>query len=267
MSLQPPQPSIQQIYRDVVSAYTGKKRTLDHTFVLYRWLYRPLSFPLTALFIRMGFSANQVSYLNGLLLLIALALFVSNQTQALLLGTLFFALFFILDFVDGNIARYHQKSSYFGKLLDGSIDTIGFFLFAVVAIGNVQSGLNVFDGATEIGLGIATTMLALFNQNFQFRYAYLRIESVSVSESGQANNHSESANTASQPQQGLIATANWLYQNMLVSTPVLLIVAVFTDWLSAFTLFFFFVHALLGTASTAATFVKSRRVLDKPRTH
>lgn len=261
-------PSLSTIYREVAASYEGKKQELDRVFILYRFLYRPLSFPLTAIFIRLGFSANAVSYLDAVLLSISLSIFISGNQWALATGTAIFSLFYILDFVDGNIARYNKQSSYFGKLLDGSIDTLGFLLFSAVAIATTHAGENSFSVNTEISLGVLTTILAMFNQNFQFRYSYLRHEAYLTHSIEPASEAPRTKDSFSQRRNNRALTlGNNLYNNLIVSTPVLLIISVITQSTSIFTSFFFFVHGTLGIASTIATLIVSRKTLDKPRTH
>jgi phosphatidylglycerophosphate synthase len=255
-----PRASFRELYDAVLAAYSDKKRALDGHFVLYRLLYRPLSFPLTVLFIRAGFSANGVSYLNAMLLCLVLGLLLAGSGPLLVCAALLFLLFYVLDFVDGNLARYHNQSSYFGKLIDGTIDTIGFLLFAAVALGNVRSGLNWLPAGVEIALGVATTLTALLNQNFQYRLAYLRLESGAAQPAARQAAGPTSA-------RGVVALGNRAYQNALVSTPVLLLPAAAFGALTAFTVFFFAVHGVLGVTSTALALVRTRRTLDLPRTH
>jgi len=258
----PMTPSLRELYADIVGAYNEKKRALDAQFVLYRTLYRPLSFPLTVLFIRAGFSANQVSLLNAALLTVVLALLASGRDALMVGGAVLFFVFYVLDFVDGNIARYRNQASYLGKLLDGTIDTIAYLIFAAVAIGNARAGHSLIGAQLEIAIGVATLVAALFNQNAVFRVAYLRLESQAAGGSGEPT-----ASVAASGRGGLLKRGNWLYQNALVSTPVILLITIATGYLTAFTVFFALVHAGLGTAATALGMLQARRSLDRARSH
>lgn len=259
------QASLRQLYDAVLAAYSSTKRALDAQFVLYRVLYRPVSFPLTVLFIRAGFTANGVSYLNALLLCLVLGLLLSGNGLLLTCAALLFLLFYLLDFVDGNLARYQNQSSYFGKLIDGTIDTVAFLVFTATAIGNTRAGLSLLPGQTEIVLGALITIAALFNQSMQLRIAYLRLESQAAQPraAGAEDTHSGTPSSASP----LVALANWVYRNSLVSTPVVLIPAAFLGQLSWFILVFAVVHGPLGLSATVVSILRCRRSLERPRTH
>lgn len=256
--------SLRALYAEIVAAYNEKKRAMDAQFVLYRVLYRPLSFPLTVLFIRAGFSANQVSLLNALLLLVVLALLASGHALLMFAGALFFFLFYVLDFVDGNIARYRQQSSYFGKLIDGTIDSAAFLVFAAVAYGNARSGDTLLAPHWETALGIVTVIAALFNQNAVFRMAYLNLESEGVQ--GGSGEKARTPARQARPGGGL-RFANDVYQNALVSTPVILFATMLVGGVTMFTLFFAFVHAGMGLAATLVGMLRARRHLDRARSY
>jgi phosphatidylglycerophosphate synthase len=255
-------PSLRELYAQIVGAYNAKKRGMDAQFVLYRALYRPLSFPLTVLFIRAGFSANQVSLLNALLLLVVLAFLASGINGLMLAGAALFFVFYVLDFVDGNIARYRNQASYFGKLLDGSIDTVAFLIFGAVALGNARAGHALLGPGWELSLGVLTMVAALLNQNTTLRLGFLRMESQLT-----AGAAPQSASAPAEPRQGPMRLANWLYQNAQVSTPIVLLVAALTGTLTLFTCFFAAVHAGVGSAASLASLLRARRMFNLPRSH
>lgn len=87
------------------------------------WEYfvlRPISFRLTPLFIRLGFSANAVTAL-GMLLLICGLVFISlgaTHRYNFIIGAALINISILLDYIDGNIARWRGQSSQFGALFD-----------------------------------------------------------------------------------------------------------------------------------------------------
>ena len=77
-----------------------------------------LSIYFTWVFIRFGVSANIVTTISGIFALIGGVLFAFNNIWLLWLGILFLELYNILDFSDGEIARYHKSGSIFGWFID-----------------------------------------------------------------------------------------------------------------------------------------------------
>ena len=256
--------TVSQIYCRLLDSYYGKeKERLEREFLLYRYIYRPCSFPIATLFILMRFSANQVSVLNILVLLMTLLLFAFGGGDYILWAAVSFFLFYVLDFADGNIARFHGTPSYFGKLLDGLIDTLGFLVFAVVGIANADAGLNWLPVAAEVTLAVSTTIGALLHQNYRFRLAYLKRE-------GGFDTAYEAVSPSSlgaSPQQWRARTAlvAWLRANVAVSTPVALVIFGAFDALSVFISCFFLLHCLAGPAEIFVSLVRNKALMREYR--
>ena len=96
-----------EIYRCLRRDYrVSEKRKSDAEFLLYP-LYRACSFPLAALFIRLGLSANQVTCVGVFVFVLAFVVLVSGVENPVLLGVGLYVTSFLIDFADGTIARYH----------------------------------------------------------------------------------------------------------------------------------------------------------------
>jgi phosphatidylglycerophosphate synthase len=103
------------------------------------WLYymgRKPSFYLTQIFLKLGMSANQVtyiSYITGALCCLFLAV---GNLSIKIIGVILLNLYLILDCTDGNIARYNNTTTKHGELMDalGSY-FISAFLCINIAIG------------------------------------------------------------------------------------------------------------------------------------
>lgn len=104
--------------------------------VLFTYIYHPISYPLSFLLFKLGFSANGVSILGIILSIVgAVCIF----TQYLFAGLLFFLVSYILDFCDGNVARVYRN--YFkivdsdkqklGLLLENLYANVSYFLFFI----------------------------------------------------------------------------------------------------------------------------------------
>jgi phosphatidylglycerophosphate synthase len=251
------------LYRDVLGSYYGQtKEQVERRFLFYRFIYRPLSFPLTALAIRIGASANAVTMVNLALLVLALAALCYGERAALLVGAALFFAYFILDFVDGNIARYHGQSSFFGKLIDGMVDTLSFLVFAAAAWGNARSGYSLLGAELEILLGIAATISALLRQNYRWRLAYLRAE-MGLTIMAAATPPSEQEG----PARRAAPAAVWLFDNLSTSMPLILLAAAGSDLISLFVLAFFVLYAVGGNLETVVSILKNRRALHQRREH
>ena len=246
---------IRALHAAVLASYYGRhKQNMERDYVLYRLVYRPLSMPLTTLLLRFGATANGVTFAGLVVLLISLAV-MSLPASYAALGIAGYCLFFVLDFVDGNIARFHGTSSYFGKLIDGMVDTMGFLVFTAAAAYSVHHGHDLFGWTIELALGIATTFAALLRQNYMFRLAHLKREAGLDVPIG-----------APPPDTPVLKRRRtrrlvWLFDNLTVSQPVLLPLAALTGTTGVFVLLFFLLHGVVGIATVAASIVKNQREL------
>jgi phosphatidylglycerophosphate synthase len=100
---------------------------------------RPISIPVSWFFIKIGFSANNVTYLSIVVSLIGGVLIMSKSLYLAIIGAVLFNFFAILDCVDGNIARVSSTKSIYG----GWVDALGgYFTYTFVLI---FSGLALND--------------------------------------------------------------------------------------------------------------------------
>jgi phosphatidylglycerophosphate synthase len=242
-----------ELYHSVLASYYGQqKHRLERQLLLYRFVYRPISMPITAIFLKLGASANQVTVV-GLILLICSLTAIGHGGPLATLGIAGYFLFFVLDFVDGNIARFNRSASYFGKLFDGMVDSVGFLVFVAVALYNVHNASNVLSAPLEIAIGVATTIAALFRQNYIFRLKYLK------NEAGIDTGREAVLEPAKGPNTGrMISLA---FDNLVVSTPVLLPLAVMMDLSGTFTVLFFAVHGIVGLGGVIYSVMRNRRAL------
>ena len=104
----------------------GAKESLDRRdSYISRFVYRPLSFYLTVPFARMGWSANQVTLLRGLLAIVSALLLAIGSRSLVLSGAILYALCVLLDYVDGNLARLQRTTGKIGELLEELADQPG----------------------------------------------------------------------------------------------------------------------------------------------
>jgi phosphatidylglycerophosphate synthase len=250
-------------YRDVLRSYYGQvKERTERRYLFYRYVYRPLSFPLSALAIRAGASADAVTLLNLMVLVAAMVVAAWGARGAMLAAAALFFVYYVLDFVDGNIARYSGVSSYFGKLIDGMVDTLSFVLFTAVALGNARAGGALLGAELEIALGVATTLSALVRQNYRWRLAYLRSE---MGLTIMADAHGEKPPSSSGERRPPFAV--WLFDNAATSTPLMLLAAAAADRVSLFVLLFFALYGVGGNLETLISIARNRTALLERRDH
>lgn len=106
---------------DIRSKYSEEKKKLDRP---HHWLYfvvRPISFYFTWLFLRLGISANQTTLMSFVTSIIGCVFVALGNYWAIVVGATLLNIGFLLDIVDGNIARCTNTCTTYGHY----VDTIG----------------------------------------------------------------------------------------------------------------------------------------------
>jgi len=101
----------------------------EATNKLYR---RNLAFEIAYILAGKGISANTVTVSYFLLAIVASLIFIYPSTLSLVLFILLYEVVYVLDCVDGQLARFHGTLSRFGDLLDVFSDLLTTALFPVV---------------------------------------------------------------------------------------------------------------------------------------
>jgi phosphatidylglycerophosphate synthase len=116
------------------------KSEQDKNELMGYYVIRPLSFYPTALFMNRGYTADQTTWISIVALLVGcLFLSIGNYVMSIA-GALLLNAWVILDFVDGNIARYKQASSRYGELIDALGAFLAHLVFFAAGIGFYFSG-------------------------------------------------------------------------------------------------------------------------------
>lgn len=157
---------------EIRASLPPEKNRFDSLWV--RFVLRPLSFPITWLFLRLGFSANHVSYLAVLVSLFAAVLMGTGDRNVVILGALLFNFFAVLDCVDGNIARVRKQASLYGGFMDALGGYVAFAcVFPAAGIAAEQARqipLPVIDNLNFIIIGaiaaISNLTMRLVYQHF-----------------------------------------------------------------------------------------------------
>ena len=135
-------------------------------------IFYPIANKLTPIFFFLKFSANTITLLSGLIGVLGAICFSSNNKLIMLLGSFGYILYYLLDYIDGNIARKNKSSSLSGMFLD-------LFMSPIVAIstsmalylGGIQSGIN--SGVNQILLNTIGIMFLISTLILYSRFAFV----------------------------------------------------------------------------------------------
>lgn len=127
----------------------------DEDSPVSKYVYRPLSRPLTQLLLHTPVTPNQVSYFVGLLGLVGCFFTALPGKSNLLLGAALVFISGIIDGCDGEIARLKHQGSAFGAWLDTVIDELTQFSYLVAV------GIHTYHHHPESWVGASVVVGAL----------------------------------------------------------------------------------------------------------
>lgn len=221
------------------------------------WFARPLANILTIPFLRLGFSANQVTYLRTLIVAMAVASFaIPLSNYVIYLAVFSFYLSFVLDCVDGNLARLRDEASYWGKFVDGVSDYI-FVIFAPVFVG--VGIFFVFSDPYGLLIGATISLASIFCQLMRTRLSFFR--EWMVSECGPVDSHI-AANAGQW--QAYIKVTSAFFVNISKFAPIILLLGAPTG-LWWYLIFLLFTQFIIDIVWIVLTCVEGRIVLNTYR--
>lgn len=119
-------------FKDITGSLTKKKNSRSSLWVQL-WV-RKASFPVTYLFINLGWTANMVSVLSWIVIFVAAVLFCINNFWCMLAAVVLTNFWLVLDCVDGNIARVKKVKTFMGDFYD-AVAGYGPFSFTTIGLG------------------------------------------------------------------------------------------------------------------------------------
>lgn len=135
------------------------------------WFGRPLADLITPLIYNLGLSANGVTFLRAMITIVALFLLASGVQIVLYLAGLLAVVAFVLDFVDGHLARLDDNASYWGKYADGLAD----YLFPACGLFAAGFGLSLRTGDIwYLALGGGVSLITLLTRTSRDRLRYFQ---------------------------------------------------------------------------------------------
>ena len=91
----------------------------SENYLLDKYIFRKISIYFTIVSIKLGFSANQATFLSLLAALGSLYFFTLNSAGAMITAAALLFLYYMLDHVDGELARYYIKTGRQSPSLSG----------------------------------------------------------------------------------------------------------------------------------------------------
>ncbi len=110
------------------------KRDYERYLPLSRFVFRPVGFLLTWLAIRIGLTSEAVSWLSGLIGMIAYLCMINSHEPLLPVGIVLLYFFNLLDCVDGSIARTMKTENPYGRFLDSIMGWVDMGFWALIGI-------------------------------------------------------------------------------------------------------------------------------------
>ncbi len=149
----------------------------------YSGIIRPISFFWTWLIIQFGIrspnTATTIGLIFGILSSVLLATG-NNGFLVLAIASICYFFYTLFDVVDGNLARYYDSATYYGKFLDGMVDSfVDAFIIVAAAIGLHNSTGSIFYLYLGFGaLWLYGLSVALMNRvSFVSRWMSSEVES------------------------------------------------------------------------------------------
>ena len=128
-------------------------------------LFVPLATFLVWVFVRLGWSGNAVTLLSAVFSVAGAVLIASDEPFVVLIGSFGYMIFYLLDYVDGGVARYNKKSGIGGQYFDWIMHVVS---SVAIATGLFIGALNATGGWIVI-FGILTVLASALMLD---RYAF-----------------------------------------------------------------------------------------------
>jgi phosphatidylglycerophosphate synthase len=146
-----------------------KEKCTEGRFFLYvdfhDRLFVPPAIFLMWFFLRIGWSGNAVTFLSGAFALAGGIMMSSSDPLMILIGSFGYILFYLLDYVDGGVARMRNQSGIGGQYIDWIMHVVA----AVGIVGGLFAGALLASGSWIIPFGILAIVATTLSLD---RYAF-----------------------------------------------------------------------------------------------
>jgi len=251
---------------DIKKTYYLAKQLSDRNDLWLYYVIRKISFYITWIFLKFGFSANQTTYIAIIVGLTGCGFIIYADYKIKIIGTLLINFWIVLDCVDGNIARYKKESSEYGEF----IDSLGGYLmnallFLSVGIGAFNcpefsskfiSRLFVFNinGNILIILGAWSSITNILSRLIFQKYmnTFRTVESTEIKPRSNANSSKSVYHKMYFIIHNVVSFSGFL-------TPILFLATIFR-LLNIFVIFYAIINTGVLIATTSQIIFKARRM-------
>jgi len=134
--------------QEILATYTDEKRESEKEEIWTYYVIRPLSWHPARWFVNAGISANKITVLSIVFVLIAAVLLTTSNLTAALWGAASLFIWGVLDCADGTVARFKKKTNSQGKYLGEFLDAAG----AYAVYGLILPALGLYAVQPHWGL-------------------------------------------------------------------------------------------------------------------
>ncbi len=133
-------------------------------------MFVPPTIFLTWLFVNMGVSANIVSLISGLFAVLGGVMITSENNYIVLIGSFGYMIYYLLDYVDGGVARFNASIGVGGQYID--------WIMHVVSSISIFTGIFIvaynIEGSWIVPFGILTLVSVSLNLD-KYSFAWFSI--------------------------------------------------------------------------------------------
>lgn len=117
-------------------------------------IYSPVSVFLVWVFIRLGWSGNAVSVLSGIIAMAGATLMATGDALLVVIGSFGYILYYLLDYVDGGVARFRGSAGIGGQYVDWAMHVVSAVGYAT----GILAGAISVTGSWIIPFGVLTVV-------------------------------------------------------------------------------------------------------------
>jgi phosphatidylglycerophosphate synthase len=232
--------------------YPVEKERANKQTVWEHYFARKIAFLIAPFFLRLGFSANQISFLSMAAGIMGAVLIALGSFRLIILGGILMQIWLILDKTDGLVARTKKTTSKMGKFLEefnGSLMAVLFFLSIGIAASGFPGFLNFYiPPKIFIILGLTTSLFVAFRHLISSHFAAV------FSESGSDGGIFANSGRIS----GLYNFSVKFTGVYSLAQPIFLLAAIF-NFLGLYVVVYFLIQGLLMLANSVYLLLKANK--------
>ena len=133
-------------------------------------LMQSISYHITPFFIYLKFSPNLITGINFIIAIISIIFIFSYNLNLYKFGILLYFIYIIFDACDGSIARFKNKSTFYGRFLDSILDI---FCFTMIILSIHFFCYRLYANETLFTLGVISSLFFCYSCCIHDKYSAL----------------------------------------------------------------------------------------------